>query len=65
MLETLLFSVLIIAISIALLSIKVILKKNGRMSSMHIEDSEAMRQRGIHCVIDEDRTMRAKGKINA
>lgn len=54
---------LIIAISVALLSVKVLLRKNGRFSSMHIHDSEAMRERGIHCVVDEDREMRAKGRF--
>ena len=58
MIETLLFSVLIIAIAVALLLIKVVLKKNGRFSSQHIHDSEAMKERGIHCVIDQDRETR-------
>ena len=62
MIETLLFSVLIIAIAVALLLIKVVLKKNGRFSSQHIHDSEAMKARGIHCVIDQDREAREKGR---
>ncbi len=62
MIETLLFSVLIIAIAVALLLIKVVLKKNGRFSSQHIHDSEAMKERGIHCVIDQDREARKKGR---
>ncbi|MBP3757268.1 MAG: hypothetical protein J6I61_08315 [Prevotella sp.] len=62
MIETLLISVLIIAIGIALLCIKLIFKKNGEMSSMHIHDSEAMKERGIHCVIDQDREAREAGK---
>lgn len=63
MIEMLLLSVLIIAISIVLLSVKVLLQKNGRFSSMHIHDSQAMKDRGIHCVIDEDREMRAAGRF--
>ena len=63
MIETLLFSVLIIAIAVALLLIKVLLKKNGRFSSQHIHDSEAMRERGIHCVMDQDREMRRKSRF--
>jgi len=62
MIETLLISVLIIAIGIALLCIKLIFKKNGEMGSMHIHDSEAMKERGIHCVIDQDREAREAGK---
>lgn len=60
MIETLLFSVLIIAIAAILLGVKVIFRKGGSFSSMHIHDSQAMRDRGIHCVIDQDREMRAK-----
>lgn len=39
----------------ALLSVKVIFRKNGRFESQHIHDSKAMRKRGIHCVLDQDR----------
>ena len=58
MVETLLLSVSIIAIAVVLLSVKVLLKKGGRFSSMHIHDSKAMQERGIHCVIDQDREAR-------
>lgn len=59
MIETLLLTVLIIAIAVALLSVRVILLKNGRFKSYHIHDSKAMQERGIHCVIDQDREMRS------
>jgi hypothetical protein len=62
MIETLLLSVLIIAIAIVLLCVKLLFKKNGRFSSQHIHDSEAMKERGIHCVMEQDREARAKGK---
>jgi hypothetical protein len=58
MIETLLSSVLIIAIAIALLSVKLIVRKNGSFTSQHIHDSQAMKDRGIHCVIDQDREAR-------
>ena len=38
-----------------LLSVRVILKKNGHFRSMHISDSKAMRERGIGCVQSQDR----------
>lgn len=60
MTEILISSVLIIAIAVMLLSVKVIFKKNGSFTSQHIHDSEAMRERGIHCVIDQDREQREK-----
>lgn len=61
MIETLLISVLIIAIGMALLCVKLLFKKNGRFSSQHIHDSQAMKDRGIHCVMDQDREARERG----
>lgn len=61
MIETLLFSVLIIAIGMILLCVRVIVCRGGEFRSMHIHDSEAMRERGIHCVMEQDREERAKG----
>ena len=40
--------------------VKVLFSKNGTFTSQHIHDSEAMRERGIHCVIDQDCEMREK-----
>lgn len=60
MIEILLVSVLIIAIAIALLSVKLIFRKNGEFTSMHIHDSEAMKERGIRCVLDMDKEMRGE-----
>jgi len=62
MVETLLVSVLIIAIAVALMCVKIIFRKGGRFSSQHIHDNPAMRQRGIHCVIEQDREARSAGK---
>ena len=59
MLETLLISVLIIAIAMVLLLVRVLFVKHGEFKSQHIHDSEAMMERGIHCVIDQDREMRS------
>lgn len=58
MAETLLFSMLIIAISVALLCVKVILRKNGRFSSQHVKDNPGLRKRKIHCVMEQDREAR-------
>ena len=54
---------LIIAIAVAFLSVKVFFKRNGSFSSQHIHDSEAMRERGIHCVLDQDREMRQRSRL--
>lgn len=60
MVKTLAFSVIIIAIAAILLAVKLIFKRNGRFSSFHIHDSKPMRDRGIHCVIDQDREQRKR-----
>ena len=44
----------------AFLLVKVLLKRNGEFSSQHIHDSQAMKDRGIHCVMDQDRELRTK-----
>jgi len=60
MTETLLISALLLAVGMALLLVKVLGRKDGKFSSQHIHDSEAMRERGIHCVMDQDREMRSR-----
>ena len=42
----------------AFLLVKVLFKRGGEFSSQHIHDSQAMKDRGIHCVMDQDREMR-------
>ena len=56
----------LLLLAVVLMSVRVILKKNGRFRSMHISDSRAMRERGIGCVQSQDReSRRPKGtKIN-
>lgn len=55
MLKTLLITLLIVAICIALLSVKIIFKKNGRFPNTHVSGNKAMRKRGIGCVQSQDR----------
>ena len=43
-----------------LLLVRVLFVKQGEFKSQHIHDSEAMRERGIHCVMDQDRELRTK-----
>lgn len=62
MVKLLLLSVLIIAISVALLSVKLLFRKNGYFSSQHIHDNAALRKQGIHCVIDQDKEARQTGR---
>ncbi len=47
----------------ALLCIKLILLKNGKFSSQHVDDNPGLRKRNIRCVIEQDREIRS-GKLN-
>ena len=60
MIETLLISTLIIAIAMVFFLVRVLLVKQGEFKSQHIHDSQAMKDRGIHCVMDQDRELRTK-----
>ena len=63
MIETLLISTLIIAIAMVFFLVRVLFVKHSEFKSQHIHDSEAMKERGIHCVMDQDREMRQKSKF--
>lgn len=62
MLKLFVVTLVIVALAVALLCVKVILRRNGRFTSPHIHDSKAMKDRGIHCVIEQDREARKKNK---
>lgn len=46
----------------AFLCIKLFFRRDGEFSSQHIHDSDAMRERGIHCVLDQDREDRVSAE---
>lgn len=50
MLKTVLFTLIIVAISVAFLAVKLLVKKHGRFPNTHVGHSPAMRKRGITCV---------------
>ena len=62
MIETLLISTLIIAIAMIFFLVRVLFTRQGEFKSQHIHDSEAMKARGIHCVMDQDREMRTESQ---
>ena len=64
MIQTVLISGALLAVGMCLLLVKVLGRKDGEFASQHIHDSEAMRSRGIHCVMDQDREMRLQKKLN-
>ena len=55
-----LISLAVVAAAFALLSIKVLLKRNGKFSSQHVHDNPGLRKQGIHCVMDQDREARER-----
>ena len=63
MAKILLLTTLIIAIGMLFFCVKLVFRKDGSFSSQHIHDSQAMRDRGIHCVMDQDREMRRKSRF--
>lgn len=56
--QTLLLTLLIIAISFALLAITIIIKKNGRFPNTHVGGNKHMRKRGIGCARSQDKAAR-------
>ena len=60
MLKTIAITAGAVAICIVLLSIRIILQKNGKFSSEHISQNKRMRQDGIHCATSQDREARRK-----
>ena len=62
MIETLLISTLIIAIAMVFFLLRVLFVKQGEFKSQHIHDSEAMKERGIHCVMDQDKELRRRSR---
>ncbi|MBQ9666386.1 MAG: hypothetical protein IJV33_07935 [Bacteroidaceae bacterium] len=60
MLKLVIFSLIFVAIAVLSLSVRVLLKKNGRFVKTHVSQSKAMRDRGITCIQSQDFAMRHK-----
>ena len=54
-------TLIVVLVSVVLLSVRILLEKDGKFRSFHISDSKAMRDRGIGCVQSQDR----QAQINA
>lgn len=54
--------VIALLLSMLLLCVRIILKKNGKFSSQHISENQRMRQDGIHCATSQDRAARKNKK---
>lgn len=52
--KLILLSVAFLAVGMLLLSVRILLKRNGRFHSLHIGQSKAMRDKGIRCAQAQD-----------
>lgn len=64
MLDTILITIVIIAITVLLLGIKVFFVKGGKFPSMHISSNEQMKRRGITCAMSTDARDRNNKNLN-
>ncbi len=64
MLDTILITMLIVAICVVLLGVKIFFVKGGRFPNSHVSGNKAMRDRGIHCVQTQDREARQKPRFS-
>ncbi len=62
MLKTFILCAIIIAICIVMLSVQILLKKNGTFVKTHVSQSKEMRKRGISCVRSKDYAARHRQK---
>ena len=60
--KELLITILALLVAMALLSVRILLKKGGKFSSQHISENKRMKLDGIHCATSQDREARRKKK---
>ena len=64
MVETILITLLIVAISLVLLGVKVFFTKDGKFPNGHVSGNKALRQKGIGCVQSQDREAQKKPRFS-
>lgn len=64
MLETVLITLLIVAISLVLLGVKVFFTKNGKFPNGHVSGNKALRKQGIGCAQSQDREAQRKTRFS-
>ncbi|MDR0892158.1 MAG: hypothetical protein LBN24_06040 [Mediterranea sp.] len=64
MVETILVTLLIVAISLLLLGIRVFFTKDGKFPNEHVSHNEALRSKGIGCAQSQDREAQAKPRFS-
>lgn len=60
MLDTILITLLIVAICVLLLGVRVFFVKGGKFPNTHVSGNKALRDKGIGCVQSQDREARRK-----
>lgn len=58
MIETIVVSLLIVAISVCALGVKVFFTPQGKFPNMHVSGNKALQSKGIGCVQSQDREAR-------
>ena len=62
--KEIIITILAIGIAMLLLSVGVILRKDGKFRSEHISQNKRMKQDGITCATSQDRKARKQRKLN-
>ena len=64
MVETILITLLIVAISLVLLGVKVFFTKGGKFPNGHVSGNKTLRQKGIGCAQSQDREAQKKPRFS-
>lgn len=65
MLDTILITLLIVAICIALLGVRIFFVKGGKFPNTHVSGNKTLRKKGIGCVQSQDREARKPNRFSA
>lgn len=63
MLDTILISLLIVAICVILLGLRIFFTKKGKFPNTHVSGSKALREKGVGCIQSQDREARKENKL--
>lgn len=64
MLDTVLITLLIVAICVLLLGLKIFFVKGGKFPNGHVSGNKAMRDKGISCVQSQDKEAQSKSRFS-
>ncbi|MDL2291916.1 hypothetical protein LJB80_02055 [Bacteroides sp. OttesenSCG-928-F21] len=64
MVDTILITLLIVAICLVLLAVKILFLKDGKFPNTHVSGNKALRKRGIGCVQSQDREAQKKRRLS-